>query len=57
MRKFQDTFKTRKRSFMKVFFDLHDCTFKVIVTNLCTQQKMLIFKLHNIKKCKYYMLA
>ena len=29
MRNFQDTFKTRKRSFCQCFFNLHDSTFKV----------------------------
>ena len=28
MRNFQDTFETCKRSFISVFFSLHDCTFK-----------------------------
>ena len=29
MRNFQDTFETRKRSFISAIFTVHDCTFKV----------------------------
>ena len=33
MRTFQDIFETRKRSFISVFFNLHDCTFNVFFYN------------------------
>ena len=31
MRNFQNTFETRKQSFINVFFDLHDC---ILIHNL-----------------------
>ena len=32
MRNFQDTYETRKRSFISPFFNLHDCTFNKLAT-------------------------
>ena len=43
MRKFQDIFKTRSDQ-LTVFFNLHDCTFKVLKRNLSKDLNWFSFK-------------